>query len=39
MRHPPAEAGVVGRTMAAAIASAEIPATSVFEILTIIASV
>jgi hypothetical protein len=35
MRQPPAEAGVVGRTTAAAIASAEIPATIVFEILTI----
>jgi hypothetical protein len=39
MRQPPADAGAVGRTTAAAIASAEIPATIVFEILTITASV
>ena len=35
---PPADAGVVGRTTADAIANAATPATIVFEILVIIAS-
>ena len=36
---PPADAGVAGRTTAAAIANAETPATIVFEILVIIPSI